>query len=125
MDGRRRHGRKLADFRWSNTRVSGCDYLHLQEGSIGIKFFDRGLPDLENFPAPHCAYCHSSTIQHTYCRRPLEGQAPTIVGKAVPMSASINPFLTFRREIHGLIRSCETLLSSSVHFGNAPLSPEE
>lgn len=41
------------------------------------------------------------------------------------MSASISPFFPLRKEIHGLICSCESLLSSSVLFGHAPLSPQE
>jgi hypothetical protein len=41
------------------------------------------------------------------------------------MSASINPFFSVRKEIQGLISSCETLLPSSVLFKHAPLSPHE
>ena len=41
------------------------------------------------------------------------------------MSASINPFLPLRKEIQGLISSCEALLSSSVPFERAPLSLQE
>lgn len=41
------------------------------------------------------------------------------------MSASRSPFSPLRHEIHGFIRSCETILSSPVLVGNTPLSPEE
>ena len=41
------------------------------------------------------------------------------------MSASTSPSSPLRNEIRGFIRSCETLLSSSVLFDHAPLSPEE
>ncbi len=41
------------------------------------------------------------------------------------MSASCSPFSPLRHEIHGFIRSCETILSSSAFIGNSPLSPEE
>jgi hypothetical protein len=41
------------------------------------------------------------------------------------MSASIHPFIPVRKEIQGLISSCEMLLSSSVLFEHAPLSSQE
>ena len=41
------------------------------------------------------------------------------------MSASCTPFSPLRSEIHGFIRSCETILSSSVFVDKTPLSPEE
>ncbi len=41
------------------------------------------------------------------------------------MSASCSPFSPLRHEIHGFIRSCETILSSSVLVGDTPLSPDE
>lgn len=41
------------------------------------------------------------------------------------MSASSSPFSPLRKEIHGFIRSCETILSSPVLFGDTPLSSEE
>lgn len=41
------------------------------------------------------------------------------------MSGSCTPFSPLRHEIHGFIRSCETILSSSILGGNTPLSPDE
>ena len=41
------------------------------------------------------------------------------------MSTSCSPFSPLRTEIHRFVRSCETILSSSVFVGNSPLSLEE
>ncbi len=41
------------------------------------------------------------------------------------MSASCSPFSPLRTEIHRFIRSCETILSSSVLVGDTPLHPDE
>jgi hypothetical protein len=59
------------------------------------------------------------------CRRVWRAHRRHLVRKVVfSMSASVHPSPPLR-EIHGFIRSCETILSCSVLRGNTPLSSYE
>jgi hypothetical protein len=55
----------------------------------------------------------------------LEGPSLLVRKVVFAMSASVHPSPPLREEIHGFIRSCETILSCSVLRGNTPLSSYE